>query len=170
MSYEVKITNQADSGDGVSIEARVEGVPVAHTFPKGMGFFEEPENSKPPFVEKLEEKYESKMKRQGKMAQSALTDEEKKIHSKKFLNQTYGEDEDFKDDKNQNKDMEDVDFNNPEEVRNYLKENMAEGYLSKSEESNIDDFVDYYTELMQRKDEDGNVQEVVRRAYEVKVQ
>jgi len=170
MSYKVKIRQAADSGNGISVEAKVEGVPVAHTFPKDMGFFDEPEEGKPRYVEKLEEKYEEKMKRKGNVAQTALTDEEKKIHSEEIVNKVYGE-ENFKDDENQSDNMEDVDFSEPEEIRAYLKENMAEGYLSKSEEEHIDEFVDEYVDLI-----DGNnsrnvkLQEIVRKAYESQVQ
>ena len=127
MSYKVKITHQTDTGDGVSVEARVNGTPVAHTFPKGMGYFKE-RNGKPRFVQKLEQKYEDKMKRQGKAAQTALTSEEKKIHNDKFLNETYGEEQTFKDEDNHINDME-FNLSEPEEVRTYLKNNMAEGYL-----------------------------------------
>jgi len=171
MSYKVRITNQADSGDGISVEARVNGEPVAHTFPKGMGFFREPEDGKPPFVEKLEEKYEEKMKRQGKTAQTDLTGEERKVHANEFVNKTYGE-ESFKQEDNQNRTMDDVDFSNPEEIRGYLKENMAEGYLSKSEEEHIDQFVNNYTELMENEggSSSEDVQELVRKVFESKVQ
>jgi flagellar biosynthesis chaperone FliJ len=166
MSYEVQIRHSADSGDGISIEAKVEGVPVAHTFPKGMGYFEKPEGeNRPRFVEKLEEKYEEKMKRQGKASIQEMTTEEAKIHSSHFVNKTYEGDETFKDEENESGNMPDLD--QPEEIRRYLKENMAEGYLSKEEGLNIDRFVDRYKQNIE---EDSKAQDIIREAYEAKVQ
>lgn len=166
MSYDVKIRHSADSGDGISVEAKVEGVPVAHTFPKGMGYFEEKTaGGRPRFVKKLEEKYEEKMKRQGKASVQEMTTEEAKIHSSHFVNKTYEGDETFKDEENESDTMPDLD--QPEEIRQYLKENMAEGYLSKEEGLNIDRFVDRYKQNME---EDSKAQQIIREAYEAQVQ
>lgn len=160
MSYKVRINNQADSGDGISVEAMVNGEPVAHTFPKGMGFFREPVDGKPPFVEKLIEKYEEKMKRQENLAQVVMSAEEKKIHNDKFQNKVYGaESENFKEEEKQFDNMKEVDLDNPDEIRTYLKENMAEGYLSESEGLNIDKFVDEYERLL---DVEENLEEIVK--------
>lgn len=87
MSYKTKILRTSDSGDGISVEAKVEGVPVAHTFPKETRFFDEPADGKPLFVEKLEEKYDAKMARQEEI--SSLSSEEEKIHENRFTNKTY---------------------------------------------------------------------------------
>lgn len=54
----------------------------------------------------------------------------------------------------------------PEQVRKYLKENMAEGYLSQEEGLNIDKFVDNYAELLDAKEKH---QKIIRKAYEDKV-
>lgn len=165
MSYEIRVTRTADSGDGISVEARIEGEPVAHTFPKGLGFFEEPENGRPPFVDKLVEKYEEKMKREGRLSVQETTAEEAKIHGSHFENTEYGKPSE--EGKAENDIMANVDIDDPEQIRSYLKENMAEGYLSEEEGLNIDKFVDEYSQLLQQKE---NLQEVVRKAYEVKVQ
>lgn len=61
---------------------------------------------------------------------------------------------------------EDPDLGKPEEIRDYLKSNMAEGYLSESEGLNIDEFVDRYEELL---DQNENLEQVVRKAFEDKV-
>lgn len=45
-----------------------------------------------------------------------------------------------------------VDLDNPDQIRKYLKENMAEGYLSEEEGFNIDKFVDRYEQLLQLRD------------------
>lgn len=61
---------------------------------------------------------------------------------------------------------EDPSLDDPEEIRGYLKENMAEGYLSENEGMNIDEFVDEYAELLEMKE---NLGEVVRNVFEDKV-
>lgn len=43
----------------------------------------------------------------------------------------------------------DVRLDEPESIRAYLKENMAEGYLSRDEGLNIDQFVDEYERLLE---------------------
>ena len=167
MNYKVRINNQSDSGDGISVEAMVNGEAVAHTFPKGMGFFQEPNEGRPAFVEKLIEKYEEKVKREKNVAQGSLTAEERKIHNNKFQNKIYEErSENFKDEGNENNVME-VDLNKPEQIRTYLKENMAEGYLSEEEGLNIDQFVDRYKELMETKE---NFQEIIEQVQTGRVQ
>lgn len=166
MSYEVQIRHTADSGSGISVEALVEGEPVAHTFPKNAGYFEE-RKGKPQFVKKLEEKYEEKMKRQGKMSVQDTSTEEAKIHSGHFENKFYGDTEKVKQNQDEKDTMADVDTDSPDEIRRYLKENMAEGYLSEEEGLNIDQFVDEYEELLGMKQ---NLEQVVREIYEGKVQ
>lgn len=54
-----------------------------------------------------------------------------------------------------------------EEMRQYLKTNMAEGYLADEEEDKIDEFVDAYKELSEK---NKSIQKIVRKAYESKVQ
>lgn len=51
----------------------------------------------------------------------------------------------------------------PSEIRTYLKENMAEGYLSEEEGMNIDKFVDEYEEMMESQEKiQGLVEEIQR--------
>lgn len=50
-----------------------------------------------------------------------------------------------------------VSLDNPEEIRNYLKENMAEGYLSEDEGLNIDKFVDEYKRLLEVEEKTNEV-------------
>lgn len=167
MSYRVKVLRTADSGSGVSIEAKVDDEVVAHTFPKGMGYFEERDGERPPFVEKLEEKYEEKLKRQGKASIQETSTEESKIHGEHFENKVYGDDsKNFKHESNENNNME-VNLNKPEQIRKYLKENMAEGYLSEEEGLNIDQFVDRYEEMMETKE---NFQEIIQEVQTGRVQ
>lgn len=164
MTYHVKVLRISDSGDGISVEAHVEGTPVSHTFPKGLGFFEEPENGKPKFVEKLEERYEDKMRRKGNASVESATLEEAKVDSGEFQNKEYGDTENFKEENNVNNSMTDVDLSNPEEIRRYLKENMAEGYLSEDEGMNIDEFVNEYARLLEV---EKNMDEIVKEAIGV---
>jgi len=63
--------------------------------------------------------------------------------------------------------VKDPDLDNPEELRTYLKENMAEGYLSESEGLNIDEFVDRYEELLDLKQD---FQSIVKELQGVKVE
>jgi hypothetical protein len=157
MSYNVKVQHVTDTGEGISVEATINGEPLAHTFPKGMGFFDESGSGNPPFIKKIKEKYERKHKNVTK-----LSTEEKKVSEKHFKNQEFEEDsETFKQDNNQEPDME-VDIDDPEEVRQYLKENMAEGYLSEDEGLHIDEFVDEYQRLLEmEKSLDDVVKEAV---------
>lgn len=172
MSYKVKVRHVADSGSGISVEARVNGEAVAHTFPKGRGFFDEQGEARPVFVDKLVEKYKDKMRRKGLVAQ--LSDEESKAQSHHFENKVYTKGdafnktggENFKEDNKQNNDMGNVDLDDVDEIRTYLKENMAEGYLSKEEGLNIDRFVDRYEELLQTKEK---FQEIIREIQEDRV-
>lgn len=60
-----------------------------------------------------------------------------------------------------------VSTDDPEAIRKYLKENMAEGYLSDEEGLNIDKFVDRYSQLQNQKE---NTQKLVRKAFTGKVQ
>jgi len=60
----------------------------------------------------------------------------------------------------------DPSLDKPEEIRTYLKENMAEGYLSESEGLNIDEFVDEYERLL---DVEENLGEVMEKVFEDKV-
>lgn len=168
MSYETRIIHTSDSGDGISVEAEVNGEVVAHTFPKGMGFFTQKVDGKPRFVNKLEEKYDEKMKRQQRLGTQDVTTEEAKIHSRHFENKEYtsNEPERFKPAKNVDDTMK-VELDEPEEIRQYLKENMAEGYLSKDEGLNIDRFVDRYAELMRA---EQNFQEIIEQVQKGRVQ
>jgi hypothetical protein len=63
--------------------------------------------------------------------------------------------------------VSDVDISNPEEVRTYLKQNMAEGYLSGEESMNIDEFVDQYEELLGQREE---IDEIVEEVFGSRVQ
>lgn len=162
MSYEVKVTNMKDSGNGVTVQARVNGDKIAHTFPKNAGYFREPENTEPPFVKKLRSRYEEKLKRQGETEVSEISTEEGKVQSYHFINNTYGS-ETFKEENNQSGSM-DVKLDEPESIRTYLKENMAEGYLSREEGLNIDQFVDEYERLLEM---EKSVDEVVKDAIGV---
>lgn len=60
-----------------------------------------------------------------------------------------------------------VDLDKPEEIRTYLKENMAEGYLSDEEDTEIDEFIDEYRQLLENKRE---FEEIIRNVYEGRVQ
>lgn len=159
MSYEVKVRHVTESGDGISVEALVDGTPVAHTFPKGLGFFDEPDwRNHPRFIDKVVEKYEEHKKRQ--LGNQRLTEEEKKVDNAKFENKVYrGESENFKEEEKQVDNMTEVDLDNPDKIRTYLKENMAEGYLSEDEGLNIDKFVDEYKRLL---DVEENLEEIVK--------
>lgn len=163
MTYEVKIRHTADSGDGITVEALVNGEAVSHTFPKGMGFFDEDVPGRPRFVKKLESKYEEKVKREGLMAQTELSKEEQKIHGSKFENETFdGGSENFKRSENAKDSMSDVDISRPSEIREYLKENMAEGYLSEEEGLHIDEFVDEYERLLSFEED---VEQILEETY-----
>jgi len=72
--------------------------------------------------------------------------------------------ENFKQENNVNNSMTDVDLSNPEEIRRYLKENMAEGYLSEDEGMNIDEFVNEYARLLEV---EKNMDEIVKEAIGV---
>ena len=63
--------------------------------------------------------------------------------------------------------VEDPELDKPEEIRTYLKENMAEGYLSESEGLNIDEFVDRYEELLNMKQD---FQEIIKELQGGKVE
>lgn len=52
-----------------------------------------------------------------------------------------------------------VELDEPESIRTYLKDNMAEGYLSDEEGLRIDEFVDEYERLLEV---EKNIDEVVR--------
>jgi len=41
-----------------------------------------------------------------------------------------------------------VDFSKPEEVEQYLRDNMAEGYLAQEEEAFIEELVSIYSDLL----------------------
>lgn len=58
----------------------------------------------------------------------------------------------------------DISLDNPEQIRKYLKENMAEGYLSEGEGLNIDKFVDEYARLLGVEE---NLEEIVKDAVGV---
>lgn len=60
-----------------------------------------------------------------------------------------------------------VELDEPEEIRQYLKENMAEGHLSEEEGLNIDQFVDRYEELMETKEK---FQEIIEQVQTGRVQ
>jgi len=167
MSYNVKIRHHADSGDGVSVEARVEGEPVAHTFPKGMGYFKKRQEGPPEFVHKLVEKYEEKMKRDGSVSKDVLSVEERMVQGQEFENNSYSVGRKTLKKDNKLSERMQVDTTEPEQVRKYLKENMAEGYLSEEEGMNIDAFVNKYKELMEGRDK---MQELVREIQEGRVQ
>lgn len=162
MSYEVRIRHTADTGDGITVEALVNGEAVSHTFPKGMGYFDEDGPGKPEFVLKLEEKYEEKMKRRGELAASELSTEEQKVHASRFENQRFEGSESFKRSEDVKDSMSDVDLSQPDEIRDYLKENMAEGYLSDEEGMNIDEFVDEYERLLTFSED---VEQILEEAY-----
>lgn len=57
-----------------------------------------------------------------------------------------------------------VSLDNPEEIRAYLKENMAEGYLSDDEGLNIDSFVDEYERLLEVEEK---MDEIVKDAMKI---
>jgi len=162
VSYEVRIRHTADTGDGITVEALVNGEAVSHTFPKGMGYFDDAGPGKPEFVLKLEEKYEEKMKRRGELAASELSAEEQKVHASRFENQRFEGSESFKRSEDVKDSMSDVDLSQPDEIRDYLKENMAEGYLSDEEGMNIDEFVDEYERLLTFSED---VEQILEEAY-----
>jgi len=165
MSYDVNVKHVADSGDGISVEARINGEMVSHTFPKGMGFMERNIDGNPRYVEELVEIYKDRFEKVG-----SQTVEDKIVENKVHENKTFSigdKGETFKHEKNQIKDMTNVDTSNPEEIRAYLKENMAEGYLSEEEGLNIDKFVDEYIELRDLKQ---GFEEIIREVYEGQVQ
>lgn len=60
--------------------------------------------------------------------------------------------------------MEQPDIKKPEEIRKYLKENMAEGYLSDDEGLNIDKFVDEYERLLEIEEK---MDEIVKDAMKI---
>lgn len=45
-------------------------------------------------------------------------------------------------------DWEDIDFSNPEEVEQYLRDNMEEGYLSQEESEFVSKLMTIYAELV----------------------
>lgn len=55
----------------------------------------------------------------------------------------------------------------PDRIRDYLKDNMAEGYLSDDESVHIDKFVDRYEEMMNREKE---YEQIFRREYRMRVE
>jgi len=173
MSYEVIIKNIADSGDGISVEAEINGERIAHTAPKNMGFLEEdPKTGRPRIVDKLAEKY-----RKRKKCERAMTQEESIIEESDLEGRGYriGRESTLNNEYNQEDDIGDtVDLDKPDTIRKYLKDNMAEGYLSDDEESKIDEFVDKYTEMMSDSGEDYSdkeaLQKLLRKVYEGKVQ
>jgi len=55
----------------------------------------------------------------------------------------------------------------PDELRRYLKENMAEGFLSEDEGLNIDEFVDEYERLLKVEE---NTEEIISEALGGRVQ
>jgi len=59
-----------------------------------------------------------------------------------------------------------MDLEDPDEIRMYLKENMAEGYLSEEEGLNIDEFVDEYEQLLEMRE---NLEGIVQKVFEDKV-
>lgn len=63
--------------------------------------------------------------------------------------------------------MKNIDLDEPDEIRSYLKENMAEGYLSEEEGMNIDEFVDRYEDLLNMKQ---SFQEIVKKIQGGKVE
>lgn len=50
-------------------------------------------------------------------------------------------------------DWEGIDFSNPDEVEQYLRENMEEGYLAQEESEFISKLMTIYTELMSAQNE-----------------
>lgn len=152
MSYEVKVRHLTDSGDGFSVEAEINGEPIAHTFPKGRGFLKRGADGKPRYVNELIEMYEERHS-------SSPSIEEKIARNKVHENKTFkvgGE--------NHNNAKKEEDTMNPEDVRTYLKENMAEGYLSDEEEVSIDNFVDEYERLL---DVEENLQDIMQEVFGV---
>jgi len=71
-------------------------------------------------------------------------------------------DESFKRSENAFVGMSEVDLSQPDEIRDYLKENMAEGYLSDEEGMNIDEFVDEYERLLTFSED---VEQILEEAY-----
>jgi len=59
-----------------------------------------------------------------------------------------------------------MDLHDSDEIRMYLKENMAEGYLSEEEGLNIDEFVDEYERLL---DVEEILGEIMEKVFEAKV-
>lgn len=82
--------------------------------------------------------------------------------SGKVLRGLVRRDESFKRSEDVKDSMSDVDLSRPDEIRDYLKENMAEGYLSDEEGMNIDEFVDEYERLLTFSED---VEQILEEAY-----
>lgn len=165
MSYDVTVKHVVSSGDGISVEAKVNDEMISHTFPKGMGFMERNRDGNPRYIEEIVEIYKDRFENVGSQSiEDKLV--ENRVHENKTFN-IGGEGESFKDEKNQITDMADVNTSDPDDIRSYLKENMAEGYLSEEEGLNIDKFVDEYSDLLDLKQ---SFEEIIREVYEGQVQ
>lgn len=176
MKYEVYIKHAADSGDGISIEAEVNGETIPHTVPKGAEFTGiNPETGNPRVVDKLVDKYKEK-KRKGR----SITAEEEKLDKNHLEGETFkvGLDKGeirsaLNNEENQGSNHgENVELDNPKQIREYLKDNMDEGYLSESEEENIDRLVDKYDELLtgNSRDNDEKIEKMLKEVFAGKVQ
>lgn len=91
MSYEINVNHVKDSGDGFSVEVKVEGEVMAHTFPKGEGWMKKTYTQQvgtthPTFVlwfiEKYKEEYEET---QDLMKQR----EERREREQEYVNESY---------------------------------------------------------------------------------
>jgi len=170
MKYDVQVRHVADSGDGISIEAEINGEPVAHTFPKSMGFLDKDKgqhDAAPKAVDKLVQIYKERYRPERNLTSEEAKAEKGTLENEQFV---YFSDDrtGFKREENQEKSMsEKVDLGKPEDIRKYLKANLAEGYLSEEEGLNVDRFVDRYEELMSN---EGGNQELVEKIFSNVVQ
>lgn len=175
MSYEIQVRHINSSGEGISAEAIINGESIAHTVPKGQGFMEKNEETgRPRIVDKLLEIYkERNEKTQDPVEEQKIS--ENSLENKYFYENTWSREERrLNNDKKNNNGSGNVKLDDPEDIRSYLKENMAEGHLSKEEERNIDSFVDTYSNMMREDNGDTNknfdqIAELIRNAFEGKI-
>lgn len=182
MNYEIQTRHMTDSGNGISIEVDIDGTAMSHTFAKGEGWLEKTWDQNfggtyPKYIKWFVKEYEKRYKDDLGTQTNSKTSEEKLIEDKVFVNDRFktGTDKNINNDYNQEDNTgENVDLDKPDTIRKYLKDNMAEGYLSKDEEEYIDKFVDRYTEMMSESgknyDNKEAIQKLLRKVYEGKVQ
>lgn len=87
MSYDVEVHLVRDSGNGISVEGKVNGQPIAHTFPKKEGWFDESSNRADMFYDKLVSLYK---KRYESLSASSAA-EERKFEGNKYTVEDQGE-------------------------------------------------------------------------------